>query len=85
MIDAMQTSGNSPTVSAWLTASQAAQYLSIKPATLLMWARQGKVQGFTLSGTHRHVWRFRAKDLNAALVVSSSSPSIVLKAKGGKH
>lgn len=56
----------------WLTANEAAGYLRIKPATLLMWARQGKVRGSILSGTHRHVWRFQRVDLDATLV----SPSI---------
>ena len=61
------------TQSNWLTANQAAAYLSIKPATLLMWARQGKLKGYTLSGTHRHVWRFQTVDLDAML----ASPSVV--------
>jgi excisionase family DNA binding protein len=64
----------------WLTASEAAGYLQVKPATLLMWARQGKVKGFTLSGTHRHVWRFQHVDLDAML----SSPSIALLDSKGK-
>ena len=85
MKNAYETSGSSPTSSPWMTASEAAAYLSVKQQTLLMWARQGKVQGFTLSGTKRHVWRFRARDLNAALVVSSSSPSIALELNGGKN
>lgn len=58
----------------WLTANEAASYLRVKPATLLMWARQGKVQGRILSGTHRHVWRFQHIDLDAMLC----SPSIAL-------
>jgi hypothetical protein len=36
-----------------------------------MWARQGKVQGFTLSGTRRHVWRFQMVDLDAILSLPS--------------
>jgi excisionase family DNA binding protein len=55
----------------WLTANEAASYLNIKPATLLMWARQGKVKGFTLSGTRRHVWRFQTVDLDATLTAPS--------------
>ena len=50
----------------WLTAAEAAQYLKIRVRTLLLWARQGKVKGYVLSGTQRHVWRFRREDLNAA-------------------
>jgi excisionase family DNA binding protein len=56
----------------WLTATEAASYLQIKPATLLMWAREKKVKGYTLSGTHRHVWRFQTTDLDAML----SPPSV---------
>jgi len=62
----------------WLTANEAASYLNVKPATLLMWARQQKVKGFILSGTSRHVWRFQTVDLDAML----SSPSIALPSKG---
>ena len=54
--------------SAWLTAAEAAQYLRIRTRTLLLWARQGKVKGFVLSGIQRHVWRFRRVDLDAALL-----------------
>ncbi|HWW13074.1 MAG TPA: helix-turn-helix domain-containing protein [Candidatus Dormibacteraeota bacterium] len=82
MINAYETSGTSPTPqtqSNWMTANEAAAYLSIKPATLLLWARQGKVKGSILSGTHRHVWRFTPAALDAML----SSPSIALT--GGKH
>jgi excisionase family DNA binding protein len=59
----------------WLTAPEAAAYLRIKVRTLLLWARQGKVKGFALSGTKRHVWRFRRMDLDAALMESSVLPS----------
>ena len=62
--------------SPWMSAKEAAAYLSVKQSTLLLWARQGNVKGYILSGIHRHVWRFRAEDLNAALVLPSSSPSV---------
>jgi excisionase family DNA binding protein len=52
----------------WLTAAEAAHYLRIKDRTLLLWARQGKVKGYALSGTKRHVWRFRQADLDATLL-----------------
>jgi excisionase family DNA binding protein len=58
----------------WLTANEAASYLRVKPATLLMWAREGKVKGFTFSGTHRHVWRFQHFDLDAMLTPPSIAP-----------
>ena len=61
--------------SEWLTASEAAAYLRIQARTLLLWARQGKVKAFALSGTKRRVWRFRQADLDAALLESSVLPS----------
>jgi hypothetical protein len=36
---------------------------------LLQWARQRKVRGYILSGTQRHVWRFKSSDLDAMLSV----------------
>lgn len=66
--------------SEWLTVAEAAQYLKIKPSTLLLWARQGKVKAFALSGTKRRVWRFRRADLDSALQASNvlpfSTPSV---------
>lgn len=61
--------------SIWLTAKEAAQYLKIEPRTLLLWARQGKVKGHMLSGSHRITWRFRAADLDAILLAPSVAPS----------
>jgi excisionase family DNA binding protein len=52
----------------WLTATEAAQHLKIKPRTLLLWVRQGKLKGYKLSGTKRHVWRFQRAELDAALL-----------------
>ena len=52
----------------WLTAAEAARYLKIRERTLLLWARQGKVKGYALSGKKRHVWRFRRSDLDAMLI-----------------
>ncbi len=62
--------------SEWLTVAEAANYLKVKPRTLLLWARQGRVKAFALSGTQRHVWRFRRQDLDAALLESSVLPSL---------
>jgi len=59
----------------WLTASEAAAYLRIKPRTLLQWVRQGKLQAHALSGTQRRTWRFRQSDLDALLVAASVLPS----------
>ena len=64
--------------SGWLTATEAAEYLKVEPRTLMLWARQGKVKGFPLSGTRRHVWRFRHVDLDDML----TAPSVALHTKG---
>jgi excisionase family DNA binding protein len=55
--------------SEWLTSAEAAIYLKIERRTLLQWVRQGKVRAYILSGTQRHVWRFRTSDLDAMLSV----------------
>jgi excisionase family DNA binding protein len=56
----------------WLTSDEAALHLKVKPRTLLLWVRQGKVKGYKLSGTRRHVWRFLRADLDAALFDSEN-------------
>ena len=61
--------------SEWLTAGEAASYLKVEPRTLLLWARQQKLKGFILSGTKRHVWRFRQSDLDATLESPSVRPA----------
>jgi len=53
-------------VKIWTSAST---YLKIERRTLLQWVRQGKVRGYILSGTQRHVWRFKTSDLDAMLSV----------------
>jgi excisionase family DNA binding protein len=58
----------------WLTAAEAAEYLKVKTRTLLLWVRQGKIKGHILSGSVRHVWRFRQADLDATLVSPSVRP-----------
>jgi excisionase family DNA binding protein len=70
----------------WLTVAEAASYLQVKPRTLLLWVRQGKVQAYALSGTKRRIWRFRRADLNDALfahpVIGSPSPTVLSKERG---
>ena len=56
----------------WLTSEEAARYLKINRRTLLEWARQGKLKAYKLSGIIRHVWRFRQKDLDDMLWLSSA-------------
>jgi excisionase family DNA binding protein len=53
----------------WLTSDEAALYLKVERRTLLQWVRQGKVRAYILSGTQRHVWRFKTSDLDAMLSV----------------
>jgi excisionase family DNA binding protein len=57
--------------SPWLTAAEAARYLKVKSRTLLLWVRQGKIKAHALSGTKRHVWRFKKADLDATMDVPS--------------
>ena len=63
------------------TAAEAAAYLKVKPRSLLLSVRQGKIKAYALSGTKRHIWRFRKEDLDAALmklpVVPSGSPAVL--------
>jgi excisionase family DNA binding protein len=66
----------------WLTAREAAQYLNVKVRTILLWARQGRVKAYALTGTQRRIWRFLHADLNAIVtqkkpVVSSAQPSVL--------
>jgi excisionase family DNA binding protein len=63
--------------SPWLTSAEAARYLKVQERTILAWARSGKVLGYTLSGTQRHVWRFRIVDLDATM----ESPAVPTKAR----
>ena len=50
----------------WLNTQEAAKHLGVKPRTLLMWVRQGKIPAHALSGTKRRVWRFLRDELDAA-------------------
>jgi len=52
----------------WLTPAEAAAYYKVKPGSLLNWVRQGRVPAYKMSGTKRHIWRFRREDLDAALL-----------------
>ncbi len=59
----------------WLTADEAARYLKVKARTLLCWVRQGRIKGYTLSGSKRRVWRFRQEDIDACLL--GSGPTVL--------
>lgn len=67
--------------SAWMTSAEAAAYLKVPSKTLLVWARRGQVRGYQLSGTLRHVWRFRQEDLDASLSVTAAFPATVLQSR----
>ena len=58
----------------WLTATEAAAHLKVKPRTILQWAKEGKIRGHVLSGTKRCTWRFLRSELDAIL----SAPSAAL-------
>jgi excisionase family DNA binding protein len=59
----------------WLTAVEAARYLSVEPRTLSQWARSGKLRSYLLSGTLRQTRRFLISDLDAMLLAPSVAPS----------
>ena len=61
-----------PVETEWLTSSEAARYLKVKPRTLLQWARERKVPAHRLSGIQRCVWRFLRPELDAMLASSSA-------------
>jgi excisionase family DNA binding protein len=65
----------------WLTPAEGAQYLTVKPRTLLLWVRQGKLKGYPLSGVKRRIWRFRKEDLDEALMASPVLPSVPLSVR----
>lgn len=58
----------------WLTAEEAARYLKVKAKTIQRWAREGKIQAYSLSGAKRRLWRFRRTELDAAVVGSAVNP-----------
>jgi excisionase family DNA binding protein len=57
----------------WLTATEAAAYLKVKPRTVLQWAKDGQLKGYRLSGTARTTWRFLRADLDAKLLPPSAA------------
>jgi excisionase family DNA binding protein len=58
----------------WLTSTEAAAHLKVRPATLLKWVRSGKVPGHRLSGMKRCVWRFLRSELDGMLSAPSVCP-----------
>jgi excisionase family DNA binding protein len=62
-------------VSPWLTAKEAAVYLKVSPRTILQWAKTGRIPAHRLSGSKRVTWRFRAHELDAAILFAPSAAS----------
>ena len=52
---------------------QAAQYLRVAHRTVLEWAKTGKIPAHRLSGTQRCTWRFRAHELDDAMMAAPSA------------
>jgi excisionase family DNA binding protein len=42
----------------WLTATEAANNLRVKPCTVLKWAKEGRIPAHPLPGSKRVTWRF---------------------------
>ena len=61
--------------SSWLTADEAAAYLKVEKRSLLRWVPQGKIRGYALARTTRHVRRFLHTDLDNALLAHPVPPS----------
>jgi excisionase family DNA binding protein len=57
----------------WLTANEAAEYLKVKPRTVLKWAKEGRVPAHALSGCKRVTWRFLKSELDNAMLASPSA------------
>ncbi len=63
----------------WLTPDQAAEYLQVERRTILTWVHLGKLKGYQLSGTERHVWRFLHSDLDAMLCAPSVASEWIIQ------
>jgi len=57
----------------WLTATEAAHYLKVKPRTVLKWAKEDRIPGHPLSGSKRITWRFLKAELDAMLALPSAA------------
>ncbi|MBI3477393.1 MAG: helix-turn-helix domain-containing protein [Acidobacteria bacterium] len=59
--------------SEWLTAREAAAYLKVAHRTILEWAKKGVIPAHRLSGALRVTWRFRADELDGAMISAPSA------------
>jgi excisionase family DNA binding protein len=57
----------------WLTAREAAAHLKVAHRTVLEWAKTGRIPAHRLSGTARVTWRFRADELDSAIMAAPSA------------
>jgi excisionase family DNA binding protein len=64
-----ETAVNSP----WMNAREAAHYLRVAHRTVLQWAKEGRIPAHRLSGTLRVTYRFRAAELDGAMMAAPSA------------
>jgi excisionase family DNA binding protein len=57
----------------WLTANEAAEYLKVKPRTVLKWAKEARIPAHALSGCKRVTWRFLKSELDNAMLSPPSA------------
>ena len=60
-------------MSEWLTATEVASYLKVRPRTVLKWAKEGRIPGHRLSGSERITWRFLRSEVDAILTPPSAA------------
>ena len=56
-----------------MSAREAAAYLKVAHRTVLQWAKEGRIPCHKLSGTQRCTWRFRADELDGAIMAAPSA------------
>lgn len=61
----------------WLTAREAAAYLKVAHRTILGWAKTGRIPAHRLSGSDRVTWRFRADELDDAMITDSRQMALL--------
>ena len=59
-----------------LTAAEAAEFLSVKPGTVLDWFEAGRIPGFRLTGRVGAPVRFRRSELEAWLEQGRQGPPV---------
>jgi excisionase family DNA binding protein len=60
----------------WLTATEVAYYLKVKPRTILKWAKEGRIPAHALSGSKRVTWRFLKSELDSAMLKPPSAAGL---------